>query len=844
MSDLWTRQEAWQSHPIHDVSVSLCQIFGPGKKLGSLILFTMCLCLCVRSLDRARSLAVSSYSRCVCVSVSDLWTRQEAWQSHPIHDVSVSDLWTGQEAWQSYSIHDVSVSLCQIFGPGKKLGSLILFTMCLCLCVRSLDRARSLVVSSYSRCVFVSMSDLWTRQEAWQSYPIHDVSVSLCQIFGPGKKLGSLILFTMCLCVRSLDRARSLVVSSYSRCVFVSMSDLWTGQELGSLILFTMCLSLCQIFGTGKKLGSLILFTMCLCVCVRSLDRARSFGNLILFTMCLCLCVRSLDRARSLAVSSYSRCVCVSVSDLWTGQEAWQSHPIHDVSVSLCQIFGPGKKLGSLILFTMCLCLCVRSLDRARSLAVSSYSRCVCVSVSDLWTGQEAWQSHPIHDVSVSLCQIFGPGKKLGSLILFTMCLCLCVRSLDRARSLAVSSYSRCVCVSVSDLWTGQEAWQSHPIHDVSVSLCQIFGPGKKLGSLILFTMCLCLCVRSLDQARSLVVSSYSRCVCVSVSDLWTGQEAWQSHPIHDVSVSLCQIFGPGKKLGSLILFTMCLCLCVRSLDRARSLAVSSYSRCVCVSLCQIFGPGKKLDSLILFTMCLCLCVRSLDRARSWAVSSYSRCVCVSVSDLWTRQEAWQSHPIHDESLCLCQIFGPGKKLGSLILFTMCLCLCVRSLDRARSLAVSSYSRCVCVSLCQIFGPGKKLGSLILFTMCLCLCVRSLDQARSLAVSSYSRCVCVSVSDLWTRQEAWQSHPIHDVSLCLCQIFGPGKKLGSLILFTMCLLIITSCVSLQLFCSIKDFHKFETFPQVSYFFMTFPRCFFHNFIYVLMVCDMTPERSF
>ena len=45
------------------------------------------------------------------------------------------------------------------------------------------------------------------------------------------------------------------------------------------------------------------------------------------------------------------------------------------------------------------------------------------------------------------------------------------------------------------------------------------------------------------------------------------------------------------------------------------------------------------------------------------------------------------------------------------------------------------------------------------------------------------------------------------------KIFGPGKKLGSLILFTMCLLIITSCVSLQLFCSVKTFHKFETFPQ-------------------------------
>ncbi|XP_074643734.1 sodium leak channel NALCN-like [Tubulanus polymorphus] len=45
------------------------------------------------------------------------------------------------------------------------------------------------------------------------------------------------------------------------------------------------------------------------------------------------------------------------------------------------------------------------------------------------------------------------------------------------------------------------------------------------------------------------------------------------------------------------------------------------------------------------------------------------------------------------------------------------------------------------------------------------------------------------------------------------KIFGPGKKLGSLVLFTMCLLIITSCISLQLFCYITEFQKFETFPQ-------------------------------
>ncbi|CAF0718540.1 unnamed protein product [Brachionus calyciflorus] len=47
------------------------------------------------------------------------------------------------------------------------------------------------------------------------------------------------------------------------------------------------------------------------------------------------------------------------------------------------------------------------------------------------------------------------------------------------------------------------------------------------------------------------------------------------------------------------------------------------------------------------------------------------------------------------------------------------------------------------------------------------------------------------------------------------KIFGPGKKLGSLIIFTMCLLIITSCVSMQLFCFIgsKDYKKFDTFDQ-------------------------------
>ncbi|XP_025017326.1 sodium leak channel non-selective protein-like, partial [Tetranychus urticae] len=45
------------------------------------------------------------------------------------------------------------------------------------------------------------------------------------------------------------------------------------------------------------------------------------------------------------------------------------------------------------------------------------------------------------------------------------------------------------------------------------------------------------------------------------------------------------------------------------------------------------------------------------------------------------------------------------------------------------------------------------------------------------------------------------------------KIFGPGKKLGSLIIFTMCLLIIISSISMQLFCSLKYYNKFRTFPE-------------------------------
>ncbi|KAK3859162.1 hypothetical protein Pcinc_034699, partial [Petrolisthes cinctipes] len=45
------------------------------------------------------------------------------------------------------------------------------------------------------------------------------------------------------------------------------------------------------------------------------------------------------------------------------------------------------------------------------------------------------------------------------------------------------------------------------------------------------------------------------------------------------------------------------------------------------------------------------------------------------------------------------------------------------------------------------------------------------------------------------------------------KIFGPGKKLGSLILFTMCLLLIASSISMQLFCFLDNYDKFETFAH-------------------------------
>lgn len=42
--------------------------------------------------------------------------------------------------------------------------------------------------------------------------------------------------------------------------------------------------------------------------------------------------------------------------------------------------------------------------------------------------------------------------------------------------------------------------------------------------------------------------------------------------------------------------------------------------------------------------------------------------------------------------------------------------------------------------------------------------------------------------------------------------FGPGRKLGSLIISTVCVLVVTSTVTMQLFCSLADYHRFQDFP--------------------------------
>ncbi|XP_028446813.1 sodium leak channel NALCN isoform X3 [Perca flavescens] len=45
------------------------------------------------------------------------------------------------------------------------------------------------------------------------------------------------------------------------------------------------------------------------------------------------------------------------------------------------------------------------------------------------------------------------------------------------------------------------------------------------------------------------------------------------------------------------------------------------------------------------------------------------------------------------------------------------------------------------------------------------------------------------------------------------KIFGPGKKLGSLVVFTASLLIVMSAISLQMFCFVEELDRFTTFPR-------------------------------
>lgn len=47
------------------------------------------------------------------------------------------------------------------------------------------------------------------------------------------------------------------------------------------------------------------------------------------------------------------------------------------------------------------------------------------------------------------------------------------------------------------------------------------------------------------------------------------------------------------------------------------------------------------------------------------------------------------------------------------------------------------------------------------------------------------------------------------------KIFGPGKKLGSLVVFTASLLIVMSAISLQMFCFVEELDRFTTFPRAS-----------------------------
>ena len=48
------------------------------------------------------------------------------------------------------------------------------------------------------------------------------------------------------------------------------------------------------------------------------------------------------------------------------------------------------------------------------------------------------------------------------------------------------------------------------------------------------------------------------------------------------------------------------------------------------------------------------------------------------------------------------------------------------------------------------------------------------------------------------------------------KIFGPALKLGSVLIFTVCLLVIASSISMQLFCHLDHLDKFDMFPNAFF----------------------------
>lgn len=42
--------------------------------------------------------------------------------------------------------------------------------------------------------------------------------------------------------------------------------------------------------------------------------------------------------------------------------------------------------------------------------------------------------------------------------------------------------------------------------------------------------------------------------------------------------------------------------------------------------------------------------------------------------------------------------------------------------------------------------------------------------------------------------------------------FGPGRKLGTLVIITLCILVVTASITMQLFCSLSEYHRFQDFP--------------------------------